>query len=317
LTNKHSPIFLACILFCMLSTTFTLYSGCSPVNHPEDKVVIIVGSRRITVRELKRDLDFLFGKTDSSARQGPLKEHLLNQIANHYLIVEYSRENGLSVSQDELKAVIKDIKRDYPDDTFKEALLRGYTDIEEWGSFLKERLVVDKVMKSLTQKINPPDDQEIKQYYVKNQEAFRHPDRLRFRQIVTSTRKEAKTILDRLHKGEKFKDLAIEFSIGPEGANGGKTDWIARGQLEQTMEKALFTIPQNKISSIIKTPYGYHVFEVLDVQPEGITKFSAAVSKEIASKMLAQKREAFYTEWIKELKKHFSVTINKKNLSLV
>jgi parvulin-like peptidyl-prolyl isomerase len=301
----------------MLSTTLALRSGCSPVDHPGDKVVIVVGSRHISVSELKRDLAFLFGKTDNFARQGLVNEPLLNQITNHYLIVEYARENGLSVSQEELKAVIKDIKRDYPNDTFKEALLRGYTDIEEWGAFLKERLLVDKVMKSLIQKINPPKDQEIKQYYLKNQEEFRHPDRLRFRQIVTSARKEAKTILDRLRKGEKFKDLAIAFSIGPEGADGGKIDWIARGQLEQTMEKALFAMPQGKISSIIKTPYGYHIFEVLDVQPEGVTKFSDAVGEEIAAKILAQKREAFYTKWVKELKKHFSVKINKKNLSLV
>jgi len=69
-----------------------------------------------------------------------------------------------------------------------------------------------------------------------------------------------------------------------------------------------------KKSPVIKTPYGYHIFEVLSIRPEGMKKLPDVFS-EIELKFINQKREAAFKKWLGELRTHFKVKINKQLLN--
>jgi parvulin-like peptidyl-prolyl isomerase len=79
------------------------------------------------------------------------------------------------------------------------------------------------------------------------------------------------------------------------------------------MEKAIFSLPVGKISGIVKTPYGYHIFKVLERRPAGSKNLQEAMG-EIESTLKLQKRTAFYRKWINELETRFPVTINQELL---
>jgi peptidyl-prolyl cis-trans isomerase C len=80
------------------------------------------------------------------------------------------------------------------------------------------------------------------------------------------------------------------------------------------MEKVLFSMSPGKMSPVIKTPYGYHIFEVLSIRPEGTKKLPEVLS-EIESKFIDQKREAAFKKWLGELRTHFKVKVNKQLLN--
>jgi peptidyl-prolyl cis-trans isomerase C/foldase protein PrsA len=86
--------------------------------------------------------------------------------------------------------------------------------------------------------------------------------------------------------------------------------WVEKGQLDESMDKAIFSLTQGNYSDVTKTPYGYHIFRVLEERPKGIKELPEVI-EEIDAKLFHKKRDTFYKEWVKELRNNFSVKINK------
>ncbi len=136
-----------------------------------------------------------------------------------------------------------------------------------------------------------------------------HPLRSKFVHIVTKTRKEAKAILTRLKEGEKMKELAREQSLqsGIHGDYG--MHWKTKYMLPPSLSEIIFSIPVGKISSIIKTSYGFHIIKVLKRQPPGVEGLLEVESK-IENRLLNKAIERRYTAWLKELRDNYPVKIN-------
>ena len=313
--NKNRLLFkIYGFLFCLCLVPIIVL-GCDLFEREKEDSVLVIGSRHIAPDELKKDMAFItLGLGLPKVLLTPLRDQLIEQIVDHYLIMEYGREKKITLSESELQKAIIGIKKEYTEDAFQEALLRGYVDFEEWKNRLGEQLLKDKIIRNAITNISPPSYMEIQRYYEKNRDEFRYPRMLEFRQIVTRTKKEGENLLKRLRKGELMSELAIKYSIAPEAGNGGKVGWVALGHLDESMEKVLFSMSPGKKSPVIKTPYGYHIFEVLSIRPEGMKKLPEVIS-EIESMFINRKRNAAFEKWLGELRTHFKVQINKQLLN--
>ena len=63
-------------------------------------------------------------------------------------------------------------------------------------------------------------------------------------------------------KQKTFSGLAKEYSLGPEGIQGGDLGYFEAGQMPEEFDD-VFKLKINKISDIIRTPYGFHLFKVV------------------------------------------------------
>jgi parvulin-like peptidyl-prolyl isomerase len=287
-----------------------LLVSCSTTNQPEDSIVMIVGERTVTGREFRRDMDRLmnsFGVSDKDLQS--FLDPLLEEVIESYLILEYGRENGITLPESEMAAAIREIQKDYPEGAFNEVLLLNYVDYDEWKEELRTQIHVQKIVKSVLNRISPVRFDEVKGYFESHGEEFQRPQMVKFRQIVTRTREGAEKVLDRLSKGENFEAMAMEHSATTERRIEGDTGWIARGQLEEGMEKAIFSLSPGQKSSIVRTPYGYHVFMVLDRRQGGLRSLPE-VMEEIQQRLASEKQEAFFRDWLEGLKRHFPVRID-------
>ncbi|KPK29566.1 MAG: hypothetical protein AMK69_06110 [Nitrospira bacterium SG8_3] len=291
-------------------------SACNILDRSEEKVVIIVGERDITTDELKRDIQYLtseMGVTDEGVRY--VIDPLLNKLVDHYLVLEYGRQNGITVSEKELESEIQEIMKDYPDEAvFRQMLLKRYLDFEKWKEGLKQQLLVKKIMRKVSESITPVTFEEINTYYETHRNEFKRPQMVKFRQIVTRSKGEAEDIRKRLEKGENMDDLARQHSITPEAEMGGQVGWVSKGDLNESMEKRIFALPIGRISQITKTPYGYHIFEVQSKRPEGYRSLSEAM-KEIESTLFLRKQETFHERWLIQLRGLFPVRVDKDLLA--
>ena len=303
------------VFFLALAISFGL-SACNILDRSEEKVVIIVGERDITADELKRDIKYItsgMGVTDQGVKY--VIDPLVSKLVDHYLILEYGRQRGITISEKELESEIQDIMKDYPDETvFREMLLKRYLDFEKWKEGLRQQLFVKKIMRKVSENITPVTFDEINTYYDTHRNEFTRPEMVKFSQIVTRTKDEAKDIRKRLKNGENLDDLARKYSITPEAENGGEVGWVSKGELHESMEKPIFTLPTGKISPVTKTPYGYHIFEVQSKRPKGFKSLSQAMD-EIESKLFRQKQETFYERWLIQLRGLFPVQVNKELLA--
>lgn len=76
-------------------------------------------------------------------------------------------------------------------------------------------------------------------------------------------------LLFRLEKGEAFEYLAKLYSDDPSaGTNEGDLGWIRSGQLVPEFEEVAFSLAVGEMSSPVKTDFGFHIIEVLAVNPE-------------------------------------------------
>lgn len=82
--------------------------------------------------------------------------------------------------------------------------------------------------------------------------------------ILVKTEAEAKTILERVKKGEKFSNIATNVSLCPSGKRGGDLGKFGRGQMVKEFENAAFALEKGEISAIVKTKFGYHIIKRLE-----------------------------------------------------
>jgi len=82
--------------------------------------------------------------------------------------------------------------------------------------------------------------------------------------ILVKSEKEAKEVLERLKKGEKFSSVAKAVSNCPSGKQGGDLGTFTRGKMVKEFEKAAFALNKGETSVIVKTQFGCHIIKRLE-----------------------------------------------------
>jgi len=270
-----------------------------------------VGSRKITLEGLKDQRKRMAFEPEGTSQER--LDSFVERVVNHYLILEYGKEQNLSVTDEELENAVREIKKDYAEKDFQELLLKGYIDYSEWKEGLREQLLIKKITIKASEASPEVSIEEIKAYYDSHSEEFRRPAMVRFRQIVTRTREEADILQKRLVQGGDIAATVAESSKVPTSAGSPEPGWFAKGDLDESIEKVVFSLPVGKVSGVVETPYGFHIFEVLGRRPEGVRSLHEAMV-EIESKLRSERLEVFYSEWLQSLRQRIPVEIDRERL---
>lgn len=140
-----------CTVFC-LSLCLVLALACSGGEDDfSSEHLIRVGDRVVTVLDFNKAFELAetahsFGLRDHPAQMLEARERLLNQMTIEMLMLARADELNLDVADDELNAAIAEIRADYPEGTFEEALLEAAVPFEDWKRRLKTRLLVEKLI---------------------------------------------------------------------------------------------------------------------------------------------------------------------------
>lgn len=300
-TIHPSPVLKYSGLFVFL----LLFTSCSPQCTPGTKslssrIVVQVDDSQMTAQQFAgklaerlKNYDALAVKDDrilSKAKQEIVRDFILE-----VLTVNWAKNNDIILKKEEIDARTNDIRSQYPDDlSFRQKLIEENLTYEEWLDRMKFSLLQNLVMKKLIESAKPPEDDELKAYYESNKEQFKKERQVKLRQIVLKTENDAKAVRSEIGK-KKMEDLAPKFSIAPEGQNGGDLGWIEEGTLE--IFDKVFDQPKGYLSGVLKSPYGYHIIQVLDKRNAATVSFDEV--KESIYKVLMQNREqAAYSKWL-------------------
>ena len=90
------------------------------------------------------------------------------------------------------------------------------------------------------------------------------PDKVHCAHILVKTELEAKAVLERLKKGEKFGAVARAVSLCPSGKRGGGLGTFTRGKMVKEFENAAFALQKGETSAVVKTKFGYHIIKRLE-----------------------------------------------------
>jgi len=80
--------------------------------------------------------------------------------------------------------------------------------------------------------------------------------------ILVEKQSESLVILEKIKSGEKFGNLAKEFSTDKgSGKKEGSLGYFTKGMMVKPFEDAAFKLQIGEISEPIKTEFGYHIIK--------------------------------------------------------
>jgi peptidyl-prolyl cis-trans isomerase SurA len=107
-------------------------------------------------------------------------------------------------------------------------------------------------------------------------------------------------IKERLEHGEKFEDLARQYSDDGSAKSGGDLSWVSPGDTVPEFEKTMNALALGEISNIIKTQFGLHVMQVIERRNQDMSKEAARIKAR--QEIRARKSDEAYQDWVRELR---------------
>jgi len=161
--------------------------------------------------------------------------------------------------------------------------------------------------------------EEVKKYYDSHQKDFDRPEQVRLQEILILTgekepaevqklEKKAEEALEKARTGEKFDEIAAEYSDGPTAKGGGGLGFFRKGQLHKEIEAVVFSLRRGQITDILKSKDGFRIIKVIEKHRAGIQSLEA-VKGEIGNRLMANKAIPALKRYIVTLRKQSYIKV--------
>lgn len=87
---------------------------------------------------------------------------------------------------------------------------------------------------------------------------------------LAAAQAKANDLLEQLHKGSAFEDLAKQNSDGPSAKDGGDLSYFKRGTLSKELEDKVFAMKAGDVSEVIRTKQGFVILKVTEHHAAGV-----------------------------------------------
>lgn len=243
----------------------------------EDKVIAIAAGKEIRESDLNEVIARYPAEQQGMFQSEQGKKQVLEQMIGFELVNKFGKENNYEESE-EYKVQLEKIKAD-----------------------LLTQVVINKLISEVT-----VTDEEVKKYYDDNAEAFVEPARVSAKHILVDSEESANEIRKEILAGLSFEDAARKYSSCPSKEQGGNLGEFSKGMMVPEFEEAAFELPIGEISVPVKTQFGYHLVQV-DSKHEGSTKSFDEVKAMVLSKLLQERQQKKYFDFLKGLSANYGV----------
>jgi peptidyl-prolyl cis-trans isomerase SurA len=105
---------------------------------------------------------------------------------------------------------------------------------------------------------------------------------------------------DRLDNGAKFEDLAKLNSEDASSAKGGDLGWVSPGDTVPEFQDAMNKLAVNEISGPVRTPFGWHLIQVLERRKQDVSASRERTEAQLAIRQ--RKSEEAFQDWVRQVR---------------
>lgn len=114
-------------------------------------------------------------------------------------------------------------------------------------------------------------------------------------------------VKDRLDSGAKFEDVAKLNSEDASASKGGDLGWLNPGDTVPEFQEAMDKLAINQVSAPIRSPFGWHIVQVLERRKQDISAERQRSEAQLAIRQ--RKSEEAFQAWVREVRDRAYVEI--------
>lgn len=137
-------------------------------------------------------------------------------------------------------------------------------------------------------------DQAVRERYDREVASRPAEEEVHARHILVPTEAEAREALAELRNGADFAAVAQRRSSGPGAREGGDLGFFKRGDMVPEFAEAAFGLQPNQLSEPVRSPFGWHVIQVLERRTAPPPRFEE-VRDQLRQQMLESEVNALIT----------------------
>jgi peptidyl-prolyl cis-trans isomerase SurA len=295
-----------------------------------DRVVAVVNDEVITQAELDtflRPIYEQYSKEYSGAELAKaineVRQKILSQMIEDKLVYQEAVLLGIEIKEEDEEKEFQAFKAkmERPEDLDEMLEREGLT-----MKALKERLKKQAMVRQLQDReirskviVSPA---EIEDFYKNNPDKFKSKERVQAKSLTIKKNEEARTkgltdekakrrielLAQKIRLDRNFDQAVKDLSEDSHAKEEGPLEWIERGAMIESVDEVIFKTPVGKITGVVETPIGYHIFRIEAKEPEKVRTFEE-VKDQIAGYLFQEKSNVRFREWMEEVKKAAYISI--------
>ncbi|HZZ20826.1 MAG TPA: peptidylprolyl isomerase [Opitutaceae bacterium] len=290
----------------------------------EDKIITVDDVRReVTplIPQLQRDAsafsqDATQNEQEFNRKLEALQDNAIQNLIDRVLIIkDFQKDDKKHVPESFVDNQIADELTDQFDNDRSKFLAylraRGTT-MREYRREVEEDIIYNYMMHQQHKSQSIVSPIRIEQYYKENKDRFYQDDSVHLRLIQLSRAQgendgelkgQADAILLRLRSGEKFEDLAKEYSSDSRRAKGGDWGWMKRSDLKPEFSEPLFAVKKGECSDPVLLPEGCFLLYAEDRKYAGIQPLDE-VRDQIERILVQEMGREYEDRWLERLRRN-------------
>ena len=264
-----------------------------------EEIVARVNNEIITRSELERSHEQLINevkeKGGDAEKELPAREKdLLRDMIDQDLLVQRGKDLGITADTELIKR-LDEMRKQMNLGSMEEletATQQQGVSFEDFKLGIRNQIITQEVISREVGAKVPIPPEEIKAFYDAHQKELEQPEAVRLSEILVSTQpkgeaetkdapapsselvaaaeQKAHELLDSIHKGASFEDVAKKSSDGPTAAQAGDLGYFKRNTLAKELEDVTFAMKAGQISDVIRTKQGFIILKVTEHQAAGM-----------------------------------------------
>ncbi|MFL2948735.1 MAG: peptidylprolyl isomerase [Nitrospinales bacterium] len=280
----------------------------------DDEIVLEINDEKVTSKQFKKMLagqQKIF-RVQNIQELKPeelswFKNRVLDEVVKETLISQEISKNNITIDQNEFNKVLNQKREGYVEDALEKILVLEKVSREDWENSIKNTALTNKLIQEHVNSKVSVSEKEMREYFDKSDE-FHKKEQVRALHIMVESEEEIRNIQKEIRRKQKtFSRLAKQYSLGPEGIQGGDLGFFEAGQMPEEFDD-VFKLKINKISDIIRTPYGFHLFKVVGKVQERKMDFEESKSS-IKKILLRDLQDKAFQKWFLKLKRNARIDI--------
>ena len=224
------------------------------------------------------------------------QREVLNELIVERLQLQEAKTKGISVNQNEIDEAIR-----------RNPLPATQTE-EEFG----RHLLLKKLFDIAVRRNVVVDEEELRRYYNTNPTLFRTPPQYRLKQIFLDAQDEIARLQAKTKAQVIYSDWNSETPMEDLAARHAplvsEVGWVEEKDLVAPLAQALKELTPGTLSRPINSQAGVHLLILEEVKESELYSFEQ-VEREIRAKLLKERGEEAYNEWMNKLKQQAFIDI--------